>query len=84
MERWHYEGRQGWWEPLLKEEIAIAPVEPLAEQIRHFCAVIRGAEQPITAAADAARTLAVVEAVAKAARQGGLVVVEADAEARAA
>lgn len=84
MERWFYNGRQGWWEPLLKEEIVIAPVEPLAEQIRHFCAVIRGTEQPITDAADATRTLAVVEAVAKAARQGGTVSVAAEAEARAA
>jgi predicted dehydrogenase len=70
---WHYEGRQGWWEPLLHQSRAVEPVEPLAEQIRHFCAVIRGAEAPITSAADAARTLAVVEAVAQAAREGGSV-----------
>lgn len=70
LERWHYEGRQGWWEPLLRESLAIAPVEPLAEQIRHFCAVIRGTETPITDASDAARTLAVIEAVGEAARSG--------------
>lgn len=73
MEFWHYEGRQGWWEPLLQESRTVEPVEPLAEQIRHFCAVIRGTEQPITTAADAARTLAVVEAVGRAAREGGMV-----------
>lgn len=71
--RWHYEGRPGWWEPLLSESLAIAPLEPLAEQIRHFCAVIRGTEAPITDAADAARTLAVIEAVSEAARRGGTV-----------
>ncbi|KPF72648.1 oxidoreductase [Bosea sp. AAP35] len=70
LDRWHYEGRQGWWEPLLREQLAITPLEPLAEQIRHFCAVIRGTEPPITTAADAARTLAVIEAVAEASRQG--------------
>lgn len=70
MERWHYEGRQGWWEPLLSETIPVEPLEPLAEQVRHFCAVIRGTEQPITTAADAARTLAVIEAVKEAAASG--------------
>lgn len=75
LERWHYEGRQGWWEPLLRESLAIAPVEPLAEQVRHFCAVIRGKEAPITDATDAARTLAVIEAVGEAARRGAPVTI---------
>lgn len=75
LQRWHYEGRQGWWEPLLRESVAVAPVEPLAEQIRHFCAVIRGSETPITDAADATRTLAVIEAVGEAARKNGPVTV---------
>ncbi|RDJ23203.1 gfo/Idh/MocA family oxidoreductase [Bosea caraganae] len=73
LEHWHHEGRAGWWEPLSQADRSVAPVEPLAEQLRHFCAVIRGTEQPITSAADAARTLAVVEAVAEAARTGGTV-----------
>jgi len=84
LERWHYEGRQGWWEPLLQENVAIEPLEPLAEQIRHFCAVIRGTETPITDAADAARTLAVVEAVSEAARRGEPVTIARPAEATAA
>ncbi|WP_108050997.1 Gfo/Idh/MocA family oxidoreductase [Bosea sp. 124] len=84
LERWHYEGRQGWWEPLLRESLAVEPLEPLAEQIRHFCAVIRGTEAPITDAADAARTLAVVEAVSEAARRGGLVTIAGQARAQAA
>ncbi|MCC5621663.1 Gfo/Idh/MocA family oxidoreductase [Nostoc sp. CHAB 5715] len=75
LERWHYEGRQGWWEPLLRDSLAITPLEPLAEQIRHFCAVIRGTEAPITDATDAARTLAVIEAVGEAARRGGPVTI---------
>jgi predicted dehydrogenase len=70
LDLWSYEGKPGWWEPLQRETLALEPVEPLAEQIRHFCAVIRGTEEPITSAADAARTLAVVEAVAQAARSG--------------
>ncbi len=82
LDLWSYEGKPGWWEPLRQETLAVAPVEPLAEQIRHFCAVIRGTEQPITNAADAARTLAVVEAVAEAARTGGPVEVAGGPEAQ--
>ena len=67
---WHYGDKAGWWEPLQHESRSVEPVEPLAEQLRHFCAVIRGSEAPLTGAADAARTLAVVEAVAEAARTG--------------
>lgn len=73
LEHWHYAGRAGWWEPLSRTDRSAAPVEPLAEQLRHFCAVILGKEQPITSAADAARTLAVVEAVAEAATTGGTI-----------
>jgi predicted dehydrogenase len=81
---WHYQGKPSWWEPLLHKSRTVEAVEPLAEQIRHFCAVIRGTEAAITDAADATRSLAVVEAVAKAARQGGLVSVEAPVKAQAA
>lgn len=84
LELWRYGGKPGWWEPLLRETRAVPPVEPLAEQLRHFCAVIRGHEKPITSAADATRTLAVVEAVAEAARRGGLVPVDQKARAAAA
>ncbi|WP_439498753.1 Gfo/Idh/MocA family protein [Bosea sp. (in: a-proteobacteria)] len=75
---WRYEGKAGWREPLVLESRAVEPVEPLAEQLRHFCAVIRGTETPLTSAADAARTLAVVEAVAEAARTGAAVALTAD------
>jgi predicted dehydrogenase len=71
LEHWHYEARAGWREPLSRDDRSVEVVEPLAEQLRHFCAVIRGAEQPLTSAADAARTLAVVEAIAEAAKTGG-------------
>ncbi len=84
LDLWSYEGKPGWWEPLRQETLAVDPVEPLAEQIRHFCAVIRGTEQPITNAADAARTLAVVEAVAEAARTGGPVAVAKEPRVQAA
>ncbi|TCR59417.1 Gfo/Idh/MocA family oxidoreductase [Bosea sp. BK604] len=73
LEHWRYEGKAGWWEPLSQSDRGVPAVEPLAEQLRHFCAVIRGEEQPITSAADAAQTLAVVEAVSEAAATGSIV-----------
>jgi len=84
LDLWSYEGTPGWWEPLRQETLAVEPVEPLAEQLRHFCAVIQGAEQPITNATDAARTLAVVEAVAEAARSGGPITVAGQPRTQAA
>ncbi len=84
LDLWRYEGKPGWWEPLRREVIAVEPMEPLAEQLRHFGAVIRGTERPITDAADAARTLAVVEAVGQAAMSGGLVSIDTRMEAFAA
>ncbi len=70
MERWRYDGKDGWWEPLSCERLAVAPADPLVRQLAHFCAVIRGDERPIITCRDAARTLAVIETIAKAAASG--------------
>lgn len=70
MELWSYAQQPGWHAPLSRETIAAAAFEPLAEQLRHFCAVITGREQPLISAEDAMGTLAVVEAVSEAARTG--------------
>lgn len=70
MELWSYTQQPGWHAPLSREAIAAATFEPLAEQLRHFCAVIAGPEQPLISAEDAMGTLAVVEAVSEAARTG--------------
>ncbi|QPF91539.1 Gfo/Idh/MocA family protein [Bradyrhizobium commune] len=70
MELWSYAQQPGWYAPLSRETIAPAAFDPLAEQLRHFCAVIAGREQPLISAEDAMGTLAVVEAVSEAARTG--------------
>lgn len=77
LDMWRYEDTPSWWEPLSLTRRSVVEEEPLAEQLRHFCAVIRGEEAPVTSAADAARTLAVVEAIAEAGRRGGPVAVHA-------
>ena len=47
------------------------PANPYVEQMRHFGAVIRGEELPLTDAADGTRTLELTLAVREAARDGG-------------
>ncbi|MBR0720549.1 Gfo/Idh/MocA family protein [Bradyrhizobium manausense] len=70
MELWSYKQPPGWHAPLSRETIAPPASDPLAEQLRHFCAVITGREQPLISVEDAMGTLAVVEAVSEAARTG--------------
>ena len=68
-----FPGKRSWWEPL---ETAVEPIDrsdPLANQITHFAAVIRGEAEPICTARDGLKALQVVEAVTEAARTGGVV-----------
>src|SRR5690242_19659222 len=63
-----YPGTRSWWEPF---DTATEPVErsdPLANQVRHFAAVIRGRAEPICSGRDGLVTLKVVDAVVEAAR----------------
>lgn len=77
LELWSHADQRGWWEPLRRERIPFVPEDPLQAQIRHFCAVIRGAEAPLVSGREGLATLAVIEAVKRAARSGGPVEVEA-------
>jgi len=55
---------------MARTDVAAMALDPLAEQLRHFLAVIAGRETPLISAEDAMGTLAVVEAVREAARSG--------------
>ncbi|MCK1357520.1 Gfo/Idh/MocA family oxidoreductase [Bradyrhizobium sp. 199] len=70
MELWSYLQNPGWHAPLVRDPVAVSAYDPLAEQLRHFLAVIAGRERPLITAEDAMGTLAVVEAVSEAARTG--------------
>ncbi|MFJ5367863.1 Gfo/Idh/MocA family protein [Bosea sp. CER48] len=78
LELWNHTDRRGWWEPLKRERIPFVPEDPLQAQIRHFCAVIRGEEEPLVSGREGLATLAVIEAVKQAARSGGPVEVAAE------
>ncbi|WP_454253356.1 Gfo/Idh/MocA family protein [Pseudomonas sp. Marseille-Q7302] len=68
---WHYaEPGAGWHQPLGAEMRAATPDEALRLQLEHFVRVARGLEAPLVSAEDAARTLALVAAVERAAASG--------------
>jgi predicted dehydrogenase len=59
---------RSWWKPF---QTSVAPLEradPLARQIEHFGAVIRGEAEPLVTARDGLQNLRVTEAIVEAAR----------------
>src|SRR4051794_27265068 len=70
MQLWSYAGESGWYAPLARTDLVAGALDPLAEQLRHFLAVIARRETPLIPVEDAIGTLAVVEAVSEAARTG--------------
>lgn len=67
MDLWSYAGKPSWWEPLTRSILDASRADPLVAQLAHFAAVIRGEQEPIITAADAAGTLAVIEAIRRSA-----------------
>ena len=70
LRRWRYRGERSWMAPLSVETETVAPADPLARQIAHFAAVIRGEAEPLVSGRDALRTLAATLAVHEAAAAG--------------
>ncbi|TNC05869.1 Gfo/Idh/MocA family oxidoreductase [Methylobacterium terricola] len=64
---------RSWFAPFACETLAVERADPLAEQIAHFAAVIRGEAEPLVSARDGLQNLRVVDAIARAARTGGTV-----------
>ena len=65
-----YEGAASWWEPFTSTVAEVERTDPLANQVDHFAAVIRGEVQPICSGRDGLKTLLVVDAVVQSARTG--------------
>jgi len=60
---WKNGTKRSWWEPFEKRRIAVQDEDPLALQIRQFCKVIRGEEQPLASGREGLNTLRVIMAV---------------------
>jgi predicted dehydrogenase len=74
--RLKYYARQedrSWWKPFKTETIPVKHEDPLARQIEHFAAVIRGEAESLVSGRDGLQNLKVTEAIAEAARSGSTV-----------
>ncbi len=60
---------RSWWKPFQTEVLDLRREDPLAVQIEHFAAVIRGETQPLVSVRDGVQNLRVVEAIRRAARE---------------
>jgi len=68
-----FPGTRSWYEPFETSTLDIDRTDPLANQVEHFAAVIRGEAQPLVSGRDGLDTLRVTEAVTEAARTGRIV-----------
>lgn len=72
MELWRYPAgvEAGWHSPLERQVLEVARADPLVEQLRHFCRVVRGQEAPLVDGLEAAKTLAATLALADSSLRG--------------
>ncbi|WP_116046027.1 Gfo/Idh/MocA family protein [Amycolatopsis palatopharyngis] len=68
-----FTGERSWWKPLRTSTVEVPNADPLARQLAHFHAVVRGLEQPIVDGRQGLETLRVTQAIAEAADSGQLV-----------
>ena len=64
---------RSWWKPFITESIAVERADPLALQIEHFAALIRGDEKALVSGRDGLQNLRVTDAIVEAAKTGGIV-----------
>ncbi|PKQ05193.1 MAG: oxidoreductase [Alphaproteobacteria bacterium HGW-Alphaproteobacteria-11] len=67
---WHNTGKRSWWEPLSARIGPRPSGDPLVLQIEQFARVISAGEAPLVSGREGLKTLAVIEAVKTAAREG--------------
>lgn len=57
MRLWNYGAERGWNAPLHQTQLVADEADPLARQLDHFCAVIRGEAEPACSGDDGLKTL---------------------------
>ena len=67
---WHHDGARDWWSPLSTTKLLPEPSDPLVNQIKHFAAVIKCEAEPLVSGREGLCTLAVIDAIQRAARTG--------------
>lgn len=63
----------GWHKPYQRYLFPVPRVNPIEEETRHFCAVVKGAEEPLITAGDAMESLKVIEALEESSRLGKVI-----------
>ena len=66
-------GEASWWKPFEVGVVGLVRDDPIAQQMAHFGAVVRGEVPPLVSARDGLANLRVTEAIARAASSGGTV-----------
>ena len=61
---------RSWWKPFDTRTVELVRTDPIAHQMEHFGAVVRGEAQPVVTARDGLANLRVTEAIAQAAQTG--------------
>jgi predicted dehydrogenase len=69
---------RSWYKPFKEETIPLERADPLARQIEHFAAVIRGDARPLVTARDGLQNLRVTDAIVEAAKRGSTVEISLD------
>jgi len=63
-------GERSWYKPFTEKTIPLERADPLARQIEHFAAVIRGEAKPLVSGRDGLQNLRVTDAIVEAAKSG--------------
>ncbi len=61
---------RSWWKPMEESVVDVRREDPLARQLEHFCAVVRGEAQPLVSGRDGLQTLRITLATYEAAQTG--------------
>lgn len=70
LQRYSGAAERSWWKPFVDERREVERLDPIARQLAHFAAVVRGEDVPRVTLADGLANLAVTEAVLEAAATG--------------
>ncbi len=70
---WRSNGLKSWFEPLICEKQAVKYQLPYALQLKHFCAMVRGKENPVITPMDAIRSVEALMALLESAAKGSVI-----------
>jgi predicted dehydrogenase len=73
LEVWHNKDKRSWNEPIYAERLPFELKDPFPLQIRHFCRVVRGQEQPLVSGREGLKSLKLIAALKEAARTGEVI-----------